>query len=165
MESWSCPETVSVRVPGLWDFIAPRPDLGSGRGLNQSCSPQRELSNAVSHSRSARREQVDSRVLVVKSQTASLTPDPSWAADVQMTNVRPFSRPFQWHQERPNARCFGPYCRALNIRESRRTPSSQLWECWASPSHLAQSRVATLGFFWVFKNWLCSIWWFVFMNS
>jgi hypothetical protein len=79
MESRSCPETVPDAVSGLWDFIAPRPDLGSGRGLNQSCSPQRELSNAVSHSRSACREQVDSRLLVVGSQTANLTPGPSFA--------------------------------------------------------------------------------------
>jgi hypothetical protein len=79
MESQSCPETVPVGVPGLWDLIAPRPDLRSGRGLNQSCSPRRELSNAMSHSRRARREQVDSRLLVVGSQTVSLTPGPSFA--------------------------------------------------------------------------------------
>jgi hypothetical protein len=60
MESRSCPETVPVGVPRLWDFIAPRPDLGSGQGLNQSFGPQIELSNAMLHSRSARREQVDS---------------------------------------------------------------------------------------------------------
>jgi hypothetical protein len=75
MESRNCPEC----VPGLWTAITPRPDFGSQRGLNQSCSPQRELSNAVSHSRSARREQVNSRLLVVGSQTASLTPGPSFA--------------------------------------------------------------------------------------
>jgi hypothetical protein len=152
MESRSCPEIVPVGVPGLWDFIAPRPDLGSGWGLNQSCSPQRELSNAMLHSRSARQERVDSRLLVVGSQTASLTPGPSFAHNLScrcpndkceaIFNIY-VSRPFQWHQERLNARCFGPCCRALNIQESRRTPSSQLWECWASPPHLAQSRVAT----------------------
>jgi hypothetical protein len=78
-ESRSYPETIPVGVPGPWDFIAPRPDLRSGRGLTQSCSPRRELSNAMSHSRSARREQVDSRLLVAGSQTASLTPGPSFA--------------------------------------------------------------------------------------
>jgi hypothetical protein len=86
MESRSCPETVPVGVPGLWDFIALRPNLRSERGLNQSCSPQRELSNAMLHSPSARWEQVDSRLLVVARQTANLTPGPSfahtWAADV-----------------------------------------------------------------------------------
>ncbi len=37
-----------------------------------------------------------------------------------------------------NARCFGPWCQALNIRESRRTRSPQLWECWASLPHFAK---------------------------
>jgi hypothetical protein len=79
MESRSCPEIVPVGVLGLWDFIAPRLDLRLGRGLNQSCNLQRELSNAMLHSQSARRERVDSRLLVVESQTASLTPGPSFA--------------------------------------------------------------------------------------
>jgi hypothetical protein len=73
------PKLSWVRLSELWDFVAPRPDLQSGRGLNQSCSPQRELSNAMLHSWSARREQVDSRLLVVGSQTANLTPGPSFA--------------------------------------------------------------------------------------
>ncbi len=73
------PKLSQIQVLRLWDFIAPRPDLRSGRGLNQSCNPPRELSNTMLHSRSARREQVDSRLLVVGSQTASLTPGPSFA--------------------------------------------------------------------------------------
>jgi hypothetical protein len=76
MESRNCPECVLVGLPGLWTAITPRRDFGLQRGLKQSFSPQRELSNAVSHSRSARREQVDSRLLVVGSQTPSLTPGP-----------------------------------------------------------------------------------------
>jgi hypothetical protein len=66
MESRSFPETVPVGVSALWDFIAPRPNLGLGRGLNQSCSPQRELSNAMLHLRSAHREQIDSGLLVAR---------------------------------------------------------------------------------------------------
>jgi hypothetical protein len=114
---------------------------------NQSCSPRRDLSNAVSHSQFGRREEVDSRLLVVGSQTASLTPGPSFAHNLgckcpndqceAIFNIYA-SRPFQWHQEHPNARCFGPCCRTLNIRESRRTPNPQLWECWASPPHFAK---------------------------
>jgi hypothetical protein len=73
------PKLSRVGVPGLWTIITSRPNLRSGRGLNQSCSPQRELSNAMSHSRSAHREQVDSRLLVVGSQTATLTLGPSFA--------------------------------------------------------------------------------------
>jgi hypothetical protein len=64
------------------------------RGLNQSCSPRRDLFNAMLYIQIECREEVHSRLLVVESQTASLTPGPSfahnWAADVQMTNARPF---------------------------------------------------------------------------
>jgi hypothetical protein len=73
------PKLSRFGLQGLWDFVAPRSDLRSGRGLNQSCNPRRELSNAMSHSLSAHREEVDSRLLVVGSQTASLTPGPSFA--------------------------------------------------------------------------------------
>jgi hypothetical protein len=145
----SCPETVPVGVSGLWEFIAPRPDLRSGRGLNQSCSLQRELSNVVSHSRSARRKHVDSRLFVVGSQIASLTPGPSFAHNLgcrcrndQCKAIFDIYvlRPLQWHQERLNARCFGPCCWALNIRESQKTPNPQLWKCWASAPHFSTKR-------------------------
>jgi hypothetical protein len=79
MESRSCPECVLIGLLGLWTAITPRPDLGSGRGLNQSCRPRRDLFNDLSHSPSACRERVDSRLLVVGSQTASLTPGLSFA--------------------------------------------------------------------------------------
>ncbi len=84
---------------------------------------------------------------MVRSQTASLTPDPSFAHNLgyrcpndQCEGILDIytSRPFQRHQEHPNARCFDLCCRTLNIRESRRTPNPQLWECWASPPHLAK---------------------------
>jgi hypothetical protein len=73
------PKLSRVGLPELWNFVPPRPNLRSGRGLNQSYSLQRELSNAMSHSQIARREQVDSQFLMVGSQTASLTPGPSFA--------------------------------------------------------------------------------------
>ncbi len=75
--------------------ITPRPKLGLGRVLNQSCSSRQELSNAVSHSTRPCREEVDSRLLVVGSQIANLTPGPSFAHNLgcrfRMTNARPFS--------------------------------------------------------------------------
>jgi hypothetical protein len=73
------PKLSRVGVPGLWTAIAPRPELGSGRGLNQSCSSCQELSNAVLHSLRRRREEVDSRLLVVGSQIDNLTPGPSFS--------------------------------------------------------------------------------------
>ncbi len=68
-----------VGLLGLWTNITSRPNLRSGRGLNQSCSSPRELSTAMSHSVRGRWEEVDSRLLVVRSQTASLTSGPSFA--------------------------------------------------------------------------------------
>jgi hypothetical protein len=145
-----CPGTPKVEsrnysgfgLPGLWDIIAFRPNLRLGQGLNQTCSPLWELSNAMLHSPSAHWERVDSRLLVVGSQTANLTLDPSFAHNLscrcpndQCEAISDIytSRPFEWHQEHPKARCFAPCCRALNIRESRRTPTPQLWECEFHP--------------------------------
>ncbi len=136
-ESWNCPETVPVGVLGLWALITPDCRFWSQRGLNQHCSPCRDLSNSMSHSQFGGREEVDSRLLMVGSQVASLTPGPSFAHNLgckcpndQCEAIFDIyaSRPFQWHQEHLNARCFGPFCWALNIRESRRTPNPQLWK-------------------------------------
>jgi len=76
LESQNC---LGLESRDFWAAIAPRPELGSGRALNQSCSSCQELSNAVSHSLRQLREEVDSRLLVVGSQTDNLTPDPSFA--------------------------------------------------------------------------------------
>jgi hypothetical protein len=79
LESRNCPETIPVGVPALCELITLDFRVGSRRVLNQSCSPRRDLSNDVSHSQIGCREEVDSRRLVVGSQTASLTPGPSFA--------------------------------------------------------------------------------------
>jgi hypothetical protein len=98
---------------------------------------------------------VYSRLLVVGSQTASLTLGPSfahnlgyrcpngsceatWAIDVQMVHARPFwtstlSRPFQRYKEHFNARCFDPCNHLLSFRDSRRTPNSHFRECEWQP--------------------------------
>jgi hypothetical protein len=148
LESRNCPEIVPGGVPGLWELITPDCKVWSRRGLNQTCSPRRDLSNDVSHSRFGGREKVDSRLLVVGSQTASLTPGPSFAHNLgyRCSNDQCeaifyiyASRPFQWHQEHFNERFFVRCCRALNIRESRRTPNPHFFsKCWASPPHLAK---------------------------
>jgi hypothetical protein len=89
LESRNCPETVLVRVPGLWEFITPDCEVWSQRGLNQTCSPHRDLSNDVSHSWFGGQEEVDFWLLVVGSLPAPLLPI-TWATDVQMANARPF---------------------------------------------------------------------------
>ncbi len=102
-------------LPGLWAFITSRSELGSRRGLNQNYNSHQELFNVVSHSCCRRREGVDSRLLVVASQTGSLTPDPSFAHNLGCKCPNGSceailgiytSRPFQWHKEHSNVRCF-----------------------------------------------------------
>jgi len=147
MESRWSPEIVPTGLPELWTAITLDCRLGSQRGLNRSYSPRRDLFNAMSHAQIGCREDIDSRLLVVGNQIASLTPGPSFAQNLgcrcpncQCEGIFDIyvSRPFQWHQEHPNAMCFAPCCRALNIRESRKTPNPHFSNCWASPPHLTK---------------------------
>ncbi len=79
LESRNCHEIVPVGVLGLWALTTPDSRIRPRRGLNQSCSPRRDLFNAVSHSRIGHRKEVDSGLLVIGSQTASLTPGLTFA--------------------------------------------------------------------------------------
>jgi hypothetical protein len=125
-------------LPGLWTLITSRPKLRSGQGLNQSCNFCQELSNSVSHFTCTHWNRVDSRLLVVGSQAASLTPGPSFDHNLSCRCPNGSyeaildiytSRPFQRYKERLNARCFDPCNYALSFRESRRTPKSHFREC------------------------------------
>ncbi len=138
---------------GLWALITFRPNLRLKWGLKRTCSSPRELSGGVLHSTCTHRDQVDSQLLVVGSQTASLTPDPSF--DHNLCYICPngsceaildiyASRPFQQYEEHLNARCFDPCNQALSFRESRRTPSSYLLGVWVSPSHSSKWSCNTL---------------------
>ncbi len=119
-------------LPRLWTTITSRPNLRSGRGFNQTCSPLQELSNVVSHFTCQRRIGVDFRLLMVESQTASLTPGPSFAhnlgckcptgsCEAILDIYTP--RPFQRYKKHLNMRCFDPCNCLLNFWESRRTPT------------------------------------------
>jgi hypothetical protein len=72
------PKLSQFRLPGLWAFIISRSNLRLGRGLKQTCSSPWEFSNGVLHSTCTDWDRVDSRLLVVRNQTANLTPDPSF---------------------------------------------------------------------------------------
>ncbi len=106
----------------------------------------------MSHAQIGCQDGIDSQLLVVGSQIASLTPGPSFAHNLGCRCPNCLyegifdiyvSRPFQRHQEHPNARCFAPCCRALNIRESLRTPNPQLFQVLGFTPTLGQSGVAT----------------------
>ncbi len=73
------PKVSRVGVPRLWTPISPDCKVRSQRDLKQSCSSRLELSNSMSHSQIGHREEVDSRLLVVGSQTGNLTPGISFA--------------------------------------------------------------------------------------
>jgi len=146
------PKLSRVELPGLWTLISPDSNLQLEWGLNQSCSSPWELSNALSHSFCRRWEEVDSRLIVVGSQTASLTPGPSFAHNLgckcpngsceAILDIYT-SKKFQRYKEHLKARCFALCCRALKLQESRRTPKFPLLWVWVSSSHFAQSGVAT----------------------
>ncbi len=72
------PKQSQLRVSRIWELITLSSDLRLGLGLKQTCSSPQELSNGVLHSTCTHRGRVDSRLLVVGSQTASLTPGPSF---------------------------------------------------------------------------------------
>jgi len=132
------PKLSQFRLPGLWVFITSHSNLRLGRGLKQSCSSLRELSNGVSHSTCTHGDRVYSRLLVVGSQTDNLTPNPSFdhnsCCRCPNGSYEPIldiytSRPFQRYKEHLKARCFDPWNCVLNFLESQRTPKSHFWEC------------------------------------
>jgi len=135
-------------LPGLWSPITLRADLQSRWGLKQSCSSSRELSNAVLHSRIGHREEVDSRLFVVGSQTGNSTPGPSFGHNLCFRCSNEPSEPildiyapraFHWYKERHNPLRFDPCNCSLKFRESTWTPSPQVGVAlgvWGlTPSH------------------------------
>jgi hypothetical protein len=93
----------------------------------ETCSSPWELSNGVLHSVYTHRRRVDSRLLMVRSQTANLTLGPSFAHNLccrcpngsweAIFDIYA-SRPFQRYKEHLKARCFDPCNWVLNFWES-----------------------------------------------
>ncbi len=140
------PKLSRFGLPGLWAFITSRSNLRLGQSLKKTCSSPWELFNGVSHFTWTHRDWVDSRLLVVGSQTASLTPGPSFAHNLgcrcpncQCEGIFDIytSRPFQQYEKHFNAKCFDPCNRILSFRESRKTPKSHFRECeWQAHTSL-----------------------------
>jgi hypothetical protein len=68
------PKSPRLGVLQLCETITSCADLRLGWDLNRSCSLFQELSNDMSHATCTQRNRVDSRLSVVGSQTANLTP-------------------------------------------------------------------------------------------
>jgi hypothetical protein len=136
------PKLSRFALLGLWAPITSCLDLRLGWGLKQSCSSLWEIFNAMLQFIYRRRIWVDSRLLVVESQIANLTPGPSFAHNLGCRCPNGSceaildictSRPFHWHKKHSNARSFDPCNRALSFWESWRTPTSHFWECEFHP--------------------------------
>jgi hypothetical protein len=125
-------------LSGLWAFITSYSDLRLGQGLKRTCSSPWELSNGVLRSFYTHRDRVDSQLFVVRSQTANLTPGPSFDHNLcckcpngsceAISDIYTSSF-FQRYKEHLNARCFDPCNRVLSFWESQRTPKSHFREC------------------------------------
>jgi hypothetical protein len=132
------PKLSWFKLPGLWKLITPNSDLQLRWGMKKTCSSPQELSNVVSHSTCTHRGRVDSRLLVVRSQTANLTLGPSFDHNSccrcpndsceAILDIYT-SRPFQWYRKHFNARCFDPCHQVLSFWKSWRIPKSHFWEC------------------------------------
>jgi hypothetical protein len=131
------PETVSVWTPVTLGTHNSRfrPRIGMRSEANL-------LSNGVSHSICTHQDRVNSPLFVLESQTASLTPGPSFDHNLYCRCPNGSckvifdiytSNPFQRYEEHLKARCFDFYNRALKLQESQRTPSSCFWECESHP--------------------------------
>ncbi len=138
-------------LSGLWAFITFRSDLQLAWGLKKTCSSPLELSNGVSYSTCTHQDQVDSRLLVVRSQTASLTPDPSFNYNLccicQNGSYEAIldiytSRTFQRYEENLDAKCFTPII-AFWIFGSLRRSQVPFLGVWMATSHFPQSGVVT----------------------
>jgi len=161
------PKLSRFRLSGLWAFITSHSDLRLGRGLKKTCSSPSELSNNVLHLTCTHWDWVDSWLLVVGSQIASLTSGLSFSHNLccrcsngscKVISDIYTSRSFQRYKEHLNARCFDPCNYILSFWESRRTPKPHFRECEWRPHTSLQNGVATgtplsTYFGWKDKEW------------
>jgi len=145
------PKLFRFRLPGLWTLIAPRPKLGSGQSLNQSCSSPRELSNGVSHFTCTHRNRVDSDFwwsgVKLPVWLPALLSTITCAAYVQMAMRGHFGhlhfKTFPTVPIMPQCKVFWPLqscSKFLGVMEDSQVPFSRVW---VTTSQLPQSGVAT----------------------
>jgi hypothetical protein len=129
------PKSARLGVPPLCATMTSRVDLRSERGLNQSCSSRRELSNDVLHATCTQGNRVDSRLFAVGSQIASLTPNLSFGHNLCCICPNGSWKPildiytpisFQWYKELLKARGFDLCNCSLKFWESTETPTLKM---------------------------------------
>jgi hypothetical protein len=124
-------EIPKVKLSQLWGPITLCVDLQLRWGLKQSCSPFQELFNGMLHATYTQRNRGDSRLLVVGSQIANLTPDLSFGHNLCFKCPNGLCKPildiyvprsFQWYKKNFNLMCFDPCNFFLKIQKSIETP-------------------------------------------
>jgi hypothetical protein len=150
--SWDSQVRISklpkLQLPWLWGPITSCSDLELRWGLKQNCNPRRELSNGMLHAICTLVNWVNSRLLVVRSQTANMTLDLSFGHNLCFRCRNGWCEPilniyvlidFQWYKKLFNPLGFNPCNRFLNIWESIGTPTLNVGVAlgvWGSiPSH------------------------------
>jgi len=140
-----------LRLLRLWGPITLCADLWLRWVLKQSCIPRWYLSNGMSHAIFTQGNWVNSRLLVVGSQTANLTPSFSFGHNLCFRYPNGWCEPildiyvsisFQWYKELFNSMGFDLCNHSLKIPESIKTPTPQVgvhlrvWELilWRSPA-------------------------------
>ncbi len=157
------PKFPKLELPWLWGLITLHADLRLKWGLKQSCSPRWELFNSMLHTTCTKGNQGDSWLLVVGSQIANLTPDPSFGHNLHFMSpnglYKPISniyilRDFQWYNKLFNPMSSDPCNCFLKIWESIWSPFGIqfpkwefTWECEGSFPH-------TFLHFWEHEMWL-----------
>jgi len=131
-------------LPWLWGAITFRVDLGLRWGLKKRCSLRWELSNGMSHVIYTYGNRVDSRLLVVESQTANLTPDPSFDHNLCFRCPNGRCEPIldiyvlrvsHLYKELLKPLSFYLYNRPLNIQESTGTLTPKVELPWGVRVH------------------------------
>ncbi len=129
------PKFPNLGLLRLWGFITFSSDFRLIWGLKKRCISCQEISNGMWHATWTQGNRVDSRLLVVGSQIANLTLNPSFEHTLCFKcpngSCEPISniyvlRYFQWYKERLNPTSFDPCDRLLKIRESTGTQTPKV---------------------------------------
>ncbi len=122
-------------LPQLWRPITLCANLRLRWGLKKIYNVHWELFNGMWNATCTQGNQGDSRLLVLESQIANLTPSPSFAHNLCFRYPNGSCKPildiyvlryFQWYKELFNPMSFDPWNHPLKIRESIRIPTPKV---------------------------------------
>jgi len=129
------PKSRKRGLPGLWNPITLRANIGSKCDVKQSCSSCRELSNSMWQVVCSQINWVDSWLFLVESQIGNLTPGLSFGHNLcfrcpneQCETILDIyvPRAFQWYKERHKLLSFDPSNWSLKFWRSPRTSSPKV---------------------------------------